>query len=79
MFRLERFIVRLCLEPHMCKRYLCTFWDPKRLSRLSYKVLSIYDNPVSLLGSHNVHGYLVHICGSKHSLIMNLSSRNMSL
>jgi hypothetical protein len=37
MFRLERVIGRLCLEPYMFTRPLCAFWDPKMLTRLLHK------------------------------------------
>jgi len=47
MVRIEGVIIRLCLEPHMCKRQLCTFWDPKRLTGLSYKVLVMYNTAKS--------------------------------
>ena len=47
MFRLEGVIIRLYLEPHMCTRYLCTFWDPKSLTVLLYKVLSMYNTAKS--------------------------------
>ena len=39
MFGLEEVVIRVCLEPHMSTRYLCTFWDPKWLTYLSYKAI----------------------------------------
>jgi len=39
----------------------------------------LYNKHLSLLGSQNLHSYLVHICGSEYSLMMTPSGRNMSL
>jgi hypothetical protein len=35
-----------------------------------FRTTHVYKVTVQVLGSQNVHCYLVHMCGSKHSLMM---------
>ena len=49
------------VQNHICVHGNCTFWDPKRLTGLSYKVLSIYRVIRNDCRGFNNLSYIIHL------------------